>query len=273
MFERYTEKARRTILFARCEASRYGSPCIETQHILLGLLREDRALMKGFLGETDFESEIRTGIERRIAAHERIPTSVEMPLTSECSQILNFAAEEADRLGHGSVGTEHLLLGMLLMEGSLAAEILQARGLKLAQIRQQLQKIAAAAIKPRWQGSALPKLEDFLSGLKRHGSQELLPFFAKNAHFVDASGKVWNREEIGKHFETLFILYAKKNASYLIEKTIQDTKDAVVAVVLWKNAILASMERVWMHRMSIILVPEGEQWAIAWLQVTPVKPT
>lgn len=65
----------------------------------------------------------------------------------------------------------------------------------------------------------------------------------------------------------------KKNASYLIEKMIQDTKDAAVAVVLWKNAILASMERVWMHRMGIILVPEGEQWAIAWLQVTPVKPT
>lgn len=103
-------------------------------------------------------------------------------------QILNFAAEEGDRLGHRSVGTEHLLLGMLLMEGSLAAEILQARGLKLAQIRQPLQKIAGAAIKPR-QGSALPKLEDFLSGLKKHGSQELLPFFAKNAHFVDASGK------------------------------------------------------------------------------------
>ena len=273
MFERYTEKARRTIFFARCEASRYGSPCIETQHVLLGLLREDRAPMKGFLGETDFESEIRTEIERRITAHERIPTSVEIPPTAECSQILNFAAEEADRLGHKSVGTEHVLLGMLLMEGSLGAEILQARGLKLAQIRQQLQKIAAAAIKPRWPGSALPKLEDFLSGLKRHGSQELLPFFAKNAHFLDASGKVWNREEIGKDFETLFILYAKKNAAYLIEKMIQDTKDAVVAVVLWKNAILASMERVWMHRMSIILVPEGEEWAIALLQVTPVKPT
>lgn len=86
-------------------------------------------------------------------------------------------------------------------------------------------------------------------------------------------GKVWNREEIGKHFETLFILYAKKNAAYLIEEMMQDTKDAVVAVVLWKNATLASMERVWMHRMSTILVPEGEEWAIALLQVTPVKPT
>ena len=92
--------------------------------------------MKRFLGETDFESEIRAEIDRRITAHEPIPTSVEVPLTAECRQILNLAAEEADRLGHRSVGTEHLLVGVLLMEGSLAAEILQAGGLRLAQIRQ-----------------------------------------------------------------------------------------------------------------------------------------
>ena len=273
MFDRYTEKARRVIFFARCEASRYGSPSIETEHILLGLVREDRAPMTRFLGETDFASEIRTEIERRITARERIPTSVEVPLTAECRQILDFAAEEADRLGQRSVETEHLLLGMLRMEGSLAAQILQARGLKLAQIRQPLQEIAGATSKPQRQTGALPKLEDFLSGLKRRGSEELLPFFAKNAHFVDASGKVWNREEIGRHFETLFILYAKKNAAYVIEGMVQDRKDVVVAVVLWKNAILASMERVWMHRMSIILVPEGEEWTIVLLQVTPVKPT
>ena len=47
--------------------------------------------------------------------------------------------------------------------------------------------------------------------------------------------KVWNREEIGKHSETLFILYAKKNAAYVIEGMVQDTKDVVVAVVLWKK--------------------------------------
>lgn len=53
---------------------------------------------------------------------------------------------------------------------------------------------------------------------------------------------------------------------------VQDTKDVVVSVVLWKNAILASMERVWMHRMNTILVPQGEKWTIALLEVTSVKP-
>jgi len=47
----------------------------------------------------------------------------------------------------------------------------------------------------------------------------------------------------------------------------------VVAIVLWKNAVLASMERVWMHRMSVVLVPEEEDWAIVLVQVTPVRPS
>src|SRR2546429_1592895 len=62
MFERYTEKARRVVFFARYEASQYGSPYIETEHLLLGLLREDRALAKRFLGEVNAEEEIRSEI-------------------------------------------------------------------------------------------------------------------------------------------------------------------------------------------------------------------
>src|SRR5690242_12505678 len=248
MFERFTEKARRVIFFARYEASQYGSPYIETEHLLLGLLREDRPLAKQFLGDS-YEPSIRSEIERHITARERISTSVDVPLTADSKKVLTFAAEETDRLGHRHVGTEHLLLGLLRAEGSLASQILQARGLKLADIRKELPKGAGpigVKTQPR-NNAALSKLEDFLSGLKKYNSEQLLPFFAKNARFVDVSGKPWNREEIGKHFETLFILYAKKNSAYTIEQTIQDTKDVVVAAVLWKNAILASMERVWVH--------------------------
>src|SRR5690349_24993515 len=77
MFERFTEKARRVIFFARYEASQYGSPYIETEHLLLGLLREDRPLAKQFLGDS-YEPSIRSEIERHITARERISTSVEV---------------------------------------------------------------------------------------------------------------------------------------------------------------------------------------------------
>src|ERR1700741_1393799 len=104
MFERYTEKARRVILFARYEASQYGSPYIETEHLLLGLLREDRAFALRLLGEVNAEKGIRSEIERHITSREPISTSVEVPLTSESKRVLNLAGEEADGLGHRHIG-------------------------------------------------------------------------------------------------------------------------------------------------------------------------
>jgi ATP-dependent Clp protease ATP-binding subunit ClpC len=81
MFERYTEKARRVIFFARYEASQYGSPYIETEHLLLGLIREDKALANRFL-RTDTIESVRKEIESAgITIRERISTSVEVPLS------------------------------------------------------------------------------------------------------------------------------------------------------------------------------------------------
>jgi ATP-dependent Clp protease ATP-binding subunit ClpA len=275
MFERYTEKARRVIFFARYEASQYGSPYIETEHLLLGLLREDRALAKRFLGEVNAEEGIRSEIERHITSRERISTSVEVPLTLESKKVLNLSGEEADRLGHRHVGTEHLLLGLLRLEGSLASKILKARGADVAMLREQMAKVSSAQsadVRPKSSKTGIVTLESFLAGLKWHRAEELLTYFAENAQFVDVLGKRWNREEIYKEFETLFAAYAKKNATYVIEETLADTNDLLVVIVLWKNAILASLERVWIHRMSVVLVPKGDDWAIILAQVTPVHP-
>src|SRR5215472_8590000 len=275
MFERYTENARRTIFFARYEASQYGSAYIETEHLLLGLLREDRSLATRFIGEDNAPAEIRAEIERHITTRERISTSVEVPLTVESKKVLNLAAEEADRLRHGYVETEHILLALLGVEGALAAKILQARGLTAATVRAQLAQgliTKSADVRPKPSQIAVDTLDSFLAGLKWHKAEELVAFFAENAQFVDVYGKRWNREEIYKEFETLFAPYAKKNAEYTIEETLTHTSDLLVVIVLWKNAGLASLERVWMHRMSVVLVPQGDDWAIILVQLTPVNP-
>jgi hypothetical protein len=276
MFEHYTERARRVIFFGRYEASQYGGSYIETEYLLLGLLREDPALAKRFLGPTDVAADIRTDIERQIPQRERISTSVEVPLTAECKKALNLAAEESDRLAHRYIGTEHLLLGMLRVEGSLAAKILRGRGLKPEAIREQLASqphvlvatgsvgLGASAEPSR---AAINTLESFLAGLKWLKSDELIAFFAKDAEFIDASGKRWNREEIGKGFEALFAPYAKKNASYAVEATLAETSELLVASVLWKNALLVSEQRAWMHRMGIVLL----NCEILLAQVTPVQ--
>jgi ATP-dependent Clp protease ATP-binding subunit ClpC len=138
VFERYTEKARRVIFFARYEATQYGSPYIESEHLLLGLLREDKALANRFLRTHGIVESIRKEIESRITIRERISTSVEVPLSAECKRVLNYAAEEAERLNHKHIGTEHLLLGILREEKSFGAELLQERGLRLSTLREEV---------------------------------------------------------------------------------------------------------------------------------------
>jgi len=138
MFERYTEKARRVIFFARYEASQFGSPYIETEHLLLGLLREDKALTNRFLRSHASIESIRKQIEGRTMIREKGSTSVDLPLSQECKRVLAYAAEEAERLQHKHIGTEHLLLGLLREDKCFAAEILHDRGLRLASIREEL---------------------------------------------------------------------------------------------------------------------------------------
>jgi hypothetical protein len=274
MFERYTEKARRAIFFARYEASQYGSPFIETEHLLLGLLREDKALANWFLHTRESIESIRREIESGIIVHERLSAAVEVPLTQECKRILIFAAEEGELLRHKHVGTEHLLLGILREEKCLAARILLGRGVEIQIIRSKLaqstpmnETIGHVATVNDHKGG-LPTLESFLSGLKSLNSEDLISFFAKNAQFIDSSGKRWNRDEIWKGFETLFAPYGKKNASYVIEATLADTPGLFVANIRWNNALLASEQRAWMHRMSVVLVFGTDEWEILLAQVT-----
>src|ERR1700747_1370258 len=138
MFERYTEKARRVIFFARYEASQFGSPCIETEHLLLGLLREDKALANRFLRYSALVESIRKQIEPHTTMREKVSTSVDLPLSHECKRVLAYGAEEAERLNHKHIGTEHLLLGLLREEKCFAADILHERGLRLSQVREEI---------------------------------------------------------------------------------------------------------------------------------------
>src|SRR6266581_1999499 len=148
MFERYTEKAQRVIFFARYEASQFGSPYIETEHLLLGLLREDKALPFRFARSHASVESIRKQIEGHITIREKLSTSVDLTLSNECKRVLAYAAEEAERLSHKHVGTEHLLLGLLREEKCFAAEILHERGLHLSTMREELARTSQEKLSP-----------------------------------------------------------------------------------------------------------------------------
>lgn len=274
MFERYTERARRVIFFARYEASQYGSPYIETEHLLLGLLREDPALCRQFLGPTNFATDIRTEIERHITRRERISTSVEMPLTEECRKVLKLAAEECERLAHRNIGTEHILIALLRVEGSLAGRLLRERGLKPGAIREQLAK-APSTVRPKAAAEpsrgAIATLDSFLSGLKWYNWEQLASFFSRNIHLVDSNGKCWRgRDEIEKQFEMLFAPYAKKNVTFVLQGTYPGPAESAVANILWENVTFGGEATRCLHRMTVMVTQEGEDWVISLVQVTPV---
>lgn len=128
MFERYSEKARRTVFFARYEASQFGSAYIESEHLLLGILREDKSLVP--LLRIPSAERLREKIEARLGpAKDKVSTSVDLPLSQECKRALTYAAEDADLLGSKNIETRHLVLGLLRLEKSAAVELLAENGI------------------------------------------------------------------------------------------------------------------------------------------------
>ena len=136
MFERYTERARRVLFFARYEASQLGSISIETEHLLLGLIREGKGLTSRIFARSHLSLvNVRKEIEGRTVFREKVSTSVEIPFSAETKRVLQLGAEESDRLLHNYIGTEHLLLGILREERSVAASILMEKGIRLQTVR------------------------------------------------------------------------------------------------------------------------------------------
>jgi ketosteroid isomerase-like protein len=277
MFQRFTEKARRVIFYARYEAGQYGSSRIESEHLLLGLLREDKGLLWHFMDAEGSGIDIRAKIEKRVARGDSFSTSVEVPLTDESKKILNLAVEESDRLGNPHIGTEHLLLGMLLVESSLAAQILTETGIKPEPVREQLSKSSlgdAVIMRPRPSTIGVQVLETFLAGLQVASAGELVPYFAKNAHVVDSKGTRWEGfDEIQKQFEALFTPYAKKNVRFHVEKTDLGPVGCLMASILWDNVTVGGQSNRSVHRMTVVLAREDENWLIFLLQITPVVTT
>ncbi|MEW6361540.1 MAG: ATP-dependent Clp protease ATP-binding subunit [Acidobacteriota bacterium] len=170
MFERYTERSRRVIFFARYEALQYGSPQIAPEHILLGLLREDKTLPSRFFpSRHNLSSEmLRRQIEERIAVRDRIPQSAELYLSAEAKKALFYANEESRALKSRHIGPEHILLGILREENSIAADVLFQHGLQAQDVRDELIRRSASEgiFTPVKEGnSRMPGLDEFTRDL------------------------------------------------------------------------------------------------------------
>lgn len=144
MFERYTERSRRVIFFARYEALQYGSPVIAPEHLLLGLFREDKTVASRFFPQkqTITSDRMRDEVEDRIVVRDRIPQSTELHLSAETKKVLFYANEESRALKSRGIGPEHILLGLIREEGAIAAEILFQFGVRPQDVRDEISQSA-----------------------------------------------------------------------------------------------------------------------------------
>lgn len=274
MFERFTEKARRVIFFARYEASQYGSKYIDSEHILLGLFREDPVLMNRALRRPGGESQIRQEIERGIERRERISTSVEVPLSEGAKRILRSATAEAEQLKNTHVGTEHILLGILMTPDSVAARTLTGRGVALADFRAQVSSGAGFERQalPIRQIEATAAINAFLSGIGWTNWTEFSFSLAENAQFVDSRGKRWQgREEIGTQFDALLLPYAKKGVTFILESIDACAATIFMGSILWENVTVGDGKSKSMQRMTIFVEERQRHWLVFFIQVTPVR--
>ena len=141
MFERFTERARQVVVLAQDEARALKHNYIGTEHILLGLLREEEGLAARVLESLDITvEEVRAQVARIVGQGDEVTTG-QIPFTPRAKKVLELALREALSLGHNYIGTEHILLGLLREEEGLAARVLESLDITVEEVRAQVARI------------------------------------------------------------------------------------------------------------------------------------
>ncbi|MBE3561478.1 MAG: hypothetical protein IMW89_19990 [Ktedonobacteraceae bacterium] len=142
-FDRFTDQAKRVLHLAAEEARRFRHNYIGTEHLLLGLVKESESVAGEVLQKLDVSlDKVRTAIEFVIGYGDRIVEG-QIGLTPRAKKVIELAVDEARRLNHYYLGTEHLLLGLIREGEGIAAGILESVGVRLARARQETMNVLA----------------------------------------------------------------------------------------------------------------------------------
>jgi ATP-dependent Clp protease ATP-binding subunit ClpC len=140
MFERFTEPARKAVVLAQDEARALKHHYIGTEHLLLGLLREEEGVAARALDSLDVRLDaVRAGVIRVIGEGEEM-TDGEIPFTPRVKKVFELALREAQSLGHAYIGTEHLLLGIARENEGVASHLLLDLGVDAERIRSEVMR-------------------------------------------------------------------------------------------------------------------------------------
>ncbi|MBI4743849.1 MAG: ATP-dependent Clp protease ATP-binding subunit [Actinobacteria bacterium] len=166
MFERFTERARRVVVYAQEEARQLNQNYIGTEHLLLGLIREEEGVAARALRELGIKlPDLRAKIEQAIGKGDAMMAG-HIPFTPRAKKVLELALREALQLGHSYIGTEHILLGLIREGEGVAAKVLNELGLDLSKVRNQVVQLLSGYYIGKPAGSEQNKaqpsfLEDF----------------------------------------------------------------------------------------------------------------
>ncbi len=271
MFERLTEQARRSIFFARYEATHYSSSFIETEHLLLGIVREDKPLAAALQRRGASVEEIRRKIEERISAPgwKKSSDTTEVHLSPECHRVLKNAAGEADRFSDPNIGTAHMLLALLAEQDSGAASLLRESGVKAAQVRQELERGASAQRERPLQAA----LEDFFHSWVAGEFKSFSSFFEEDAVVIDERGAQHHgRAAIAEYCAELRNSGMDMNTLEVTPSVAHFLQEKVAVVpVDWAFAEAAGPKASRLVRSMLVMREHDGQWWIAAAQLTEVR--
>ncbi len=146
MFDRFTDRARKVMTYARKEAIRFNHDYVGTEHVLLGLVKEGSGVAANVLENLGVDLEkVRMEVEKLVRSGPSTVTKGDKPYTSRAKKVLELAMEEARNLDHNYVGTEHLLLGLLRESEGIAAQVLMNLGLNLDEVRNEVMEFLTGA--------------------------------------------------------------------------------------------------------------------------------
>jgi hypothetical protein len=229
MFERYTEKARRVIFFARYEASTFGSLSIEPEHLLLGLLRECstvRSLLKAGTAEA-----LRGRLLRESGVHPKISTSVDLPMSIPATRALAYGAEEAERLRDKHIDCGHVFAGILRLDEGLAFTFLQEETGDLDQLLESVRRRLRKEPDPPPAGRGLDAMELWLTEAGERNPDPEFTTVHQNLWRI-----LWNA------FETMDC-YAEEYGNARLHRRPWTRKQALGYLIDWANQY-----RIWLGR-------------------------
>ena len=175
MFEKFTERGRKVIIYAREEAEKRQNDYLGTEHLLLGLLREEDSLPMIIIKKMGLSAEeLRMEVERNLPTGSNILTFGDIPFTPRAKKVLELAVEEARLLGHSYIGSEHLLIGLIREDSGIAGKILRSLGANLLGVRQLAINLSMRKVKQsgKEKKTNTPALDEFgrdITQLAREG--------------------------------------------------------------------------------------------------------